>query len=408
MTILPDAVGVQNLLGHGLLTMSRIILSTFVFCSFVVTGTACDDKSKGDPSQTDAAFLDAGESDGGEPDAGDPDGGDPDAGNGVHTPPLTVAELPAGPDDVIWLGPADTMDFQIAITEGPGDCVRLVFDSGDELFERLDLFEVSGCVDVGFGEFTRVEGEQHKFRSSPSFVGDLLYFQVGSTLYASPTLYELGADGERALPSVSGVDSTLSWPRFAPHHDGVALAFRDGNSMLRLALGDGPDDLGTPVLVHSEPGAMPVVAPFGASSTMLAYAFQYPVGHEPMVSFVVMGDGEVFGEPQRVTDSSPNVHDTALVPRVDGGLDLYYIYPFGPSGFVLHRRSLSPDGTLGVEERLTASTVGEPSKPSALRLESGRVLVAFSDITERDPSTFVPIVQRVGVMLLAGEAPAPE
>jgi hypothetical protein len=228
-----------------------------------------------------------------------------------------------------------------------------------------------------------------------------LYFAGVDDLSSAPSLYREGA----ALPSVVGIASLLSWPRYEVWEDAVALAFRDGASRAMIAFGDTASSLGDPIIVHGEPSAMANVAAFGDGS--LAYVYQHPDGTNAMVSFIRRSpDAMTWSDPVRVTDASGNVHDTTLALRSDGSLDAYYAYPRGGGGFELHRRAITPDGEMGEEERVTQFD-GEPTKPEVLRLASGRVLLAFADIVDRDRGTGEPTRQELTIASLPSEAPPP-
>ncbi|HZH04568.1 MAG TPA: hypothetical protein VEY30_12355 [Myxococcaceae bacterium] len=88
-------------------------------------------------------------------------------------------------------------------------------------------------------------------------------------------------------------------------------------------------------------------------------------------------NGQHWSPPTLVSTHSGNVHDTSHVRRRDGGVDLYYISQSSPEGFSTFRRCLRPDGTLGVEERVTEDSVGNTQKPEASRLSNGKLMLRF-------------------------------
>lgn len=115
--------------------------------------------------------------------------------------------------------------------------------------------------------------------------------------------------------------------------------------------------------------------------------------------------GATWSERIRVSDNA-NVHDTSIVRRADGaGVDFYYNYPGGTNGFSLSRRSLGVLGGLGAEERVTSVELGEPSKPSVVRRNDGRLVVAWLEIADRSDMDFAPVVQQVVVAEVASDAP---
>lgn len=135
------------------------------------------------------------------------------------------------------------------------------------------------------------------------------------------------------------------------------------------------------------------------------YAFSFQAGEmTSMVSYVTTSpNGTTWSTPEAVS-SATNVHDTSFARRADGGLDVYFIHPTDFSGFRLFRRPLHVNGQLGAEQQLTDDALGEPSKPRAVRLPDGRVLLSYAEIAERAPSG-APIVQRIVLAELPGDAP---
>jgi hypothetical protein len=235
-----------------------------------------------------------------------------------------------------------------------------------------------------------------------------LYYASSASLRARPSVSRLRtADvlfgvAEPVAP-IAGVDTALSWPSFAPLASGeTVVAFRDGRSVPHFAASADGKSFGDPRPI-GEPGAMAAVTEIGGGT--LVYTYQHPTATEPMVSYARLSHdrGATWSAPVRVA-SSPNVHDTSVLARADGGGDLYYIYPPDAHGFSLYRRSITAAGELGPEQRLTVSELGEPSKPRAARLPDGRVLVAFADIAARSPD-LQPAVQQIVIAELAGDAP---
>jgi hypothetical protein len=191
------------------------------------------------------------------------------------------------------------------------------------------------------------------------------------------------------------------WPRVLRLVDGrSALAYRDGSSRPRFALSDDGLSFDDADIV-GPPGAMANVGEL-ADGTL---AYTYQTGELGMTSWVVLSeDGRSWSEPVAVTEASSNVHDTSSVRRDDGDLDLYYVYSGAREGFSLYRRALAADGTLGAEQRVTDSTVAEPSKPAVTRLRDGSLFVRWAAITMRDVSG-VPIEQVLHGAIVWGDAP---
>lgn len=344
------------------------------------------------------------------PDAG-VDAGVVDAGAWLSLE--TAPQLPLLERDVLRLGEGLDVDMLSAWAVDPtARRARLFFESGSEAFDAAWLLVSEASPDGRrFTPPQRVTTDAGFVASCavlPSATGPRLvqvsapdyHSQVAVTAVDAWTL-----DDARPLSLPSGVASALSWPRFVDDADGgVWLAYRDGASVPSLAHSvDGVTFApGAPVPPVAG-GAMAAVGRFASGA--LAYVSQAPEGAEPMVSRVrTSADGAQWSSAQRVTDASPNVHDTFVLPRVDGDVDLYFIYPAGGRGFSLFRRALSAEGALGPEQRVTDVTLGDPSKPAAFRLSDGAVLVTFADIVARAPQGW-PSRQQLVVARLAGDAP---
>lgn len=334
------------------------------------------------------------------------------AGEGGVTPtrdagppgvPVPRSDLPVTGEGALRLGPGADLDVASALTQDASGAVTLVFESFDEAFTRGELWSTDSADGTAFRVARPIGYTSHPFEASPSFVGGSLYFAGADDLTGPATLYAGRVGAPTALPPVEGLASLLSWPKLYDLGGRVALVFRDASSVPRFALGPDPERLGAPGVIVDEPAALVTLGVFG--SGRFAATYQRPVGGEPMVSFVVLSDdGETWSAPARVTEASPNVHDTTLVGRGDGALDLYYAYPRGASGFTLHRRRLAEDGALGPEQRVTADEVGEATKPEGLRLASGDVLIAIAVITARGPDG-APTRQELTLLRLSSEAP---
>ena len=347
------------------------------------------------------------------PDAGADAGLDAGVDAGAWHTLATAASLPLTEAEVLRLGDGRDVDLLSAFVVDPvSGRARLFYESSTEAF------------DAAWVMVSEAEPEGHRFStparlaSTAALTSSCAVLGVGASArlvlisaedLSAPVVatavdaWSLGAPRPLQLPS--GVASLLSWPRFIEGADGgVWLAYRDGASVPSLSrAADGATFAAGAAVPPVEPGAMAAVGQFASGA--LAYVSQAPEGGAPMISRVRTSmDGVQWSAAQRVTDAAQNVHDTFVFPRLDGDVDLYFIYPAGGRGFSLFRRALSATGALGPEQRVTDVTLGDPSKPSVHRLADGAVLLTFADIVERSPQGW-PSRQQLVLARLPGDAP---
>ncbi len=341
----------------------------------------------------------------GGPDAKAEDGAD---ASGADPEPT---DLPIGPDRVLRIGEPGGVDVTSAAFETNAGLVA-IWDTFDPEFTQARLRTRRSADGSIWTDLRDVPLGQATYRANPSLVrldGQVwLYYLEASGLYSTPALRRSRWNADRwdaAEPvfAIAGVSSLLSWPGFyALANGGVATAFRDAAGHPKIALSADGRTFDTVLEVSASPAAMSAMGQFGDGS--LAHSCQTGSGGT-MTSWVrLSADGQDWTDPVRVSDSSSNVHDTTLVPRLDGGLDLYFIYPCSAAGFCLFRRSLASDGGLGPEQQVTLPEVGETSKPQVLRLGDGRLLVLWAEITRR-AATGEPIEQVLAGAILSGDAP---
>ncbi|MFS4458033.1 hypothetical protein [Bdellovibrio sp. HCB2-146] len=118
------------------------------------------------------------------------------------------------------------------------------------------------------------------------------------------------------------------------------------------------------------------------------WAFSYQVGSgKQMNAFVKFSadQGQSFSTPIQISQYK-NIHDTFLLKRHDGELDVYYLVWMEGSGYSLFRRQLKRDGGLGPEQQLTSTAVAV-EKPHCLRLASGKIFVTLSKLNAPTSST---------------------
>lgn len=352
--------------------------------------------------------------DGPPPPTGSDSGADGGGSNDMIVgPPSPPTALPLGPSAALTLGGGGGIDVQAALFASRGGAdAAIVYDHFDAAFSTGELRSASLTMDGLLSTPTDLFADASTFAANPSGVERVgtayLYYVRAATLQGSATIERRERQGSSwgppqvvSLPAIT----LLSWPRFiALPDDRVALGYRDGLGQPRVALSSDGLHFDSASVVESRSSAMVAVGSF--SDGQLVCTYQTESAAAPMTSWVRRSrDGVSWSPPLRVTSSSTNVHDTAPLSRVDGGIDLYYIYPVGQLGFVLFRRRYGADGTLGLEERVTDDSFGEVSKPSGVRLADGRLLLTYAAITARDPVQGFPSVQQLGAVLLAGDAP---
>jgi hypothetical protein len=342
--------------------------------------------------------------------ASDPadDGGVP--GDEGELPDLDPTPLPIGPADVFSIGRPGGFDLGAAPCLSSAGDRAVVWDHFNADFTEARLLEASSSDDSTWSQPADLPLGSADLRANPSMAGSWMYFQEAQGMYGPLTLMRSrmtpsGWGAAQALPAVPGLGSILSWPKYSRLLDGrVVLAFRDDQGRPRIALSLDGASFDAPLQVSDESVAMVAAGEFGNGS--LAVSYQTGMGGS-MVSWIRISpdEGLSWSEAVRVTESSSNVHDTTLVPRLDGDLDLYFIYPCPAAGFCLFRRAMTPAGELGPEQQVTSPEVGEVSKPAAHRGPDARLLLVWAEITSREPGG-APAEQVLSGALIQGDAPA--
>jgi hypothetical protein len=320
--------------------------------------------------------------------------------------------LPLGPEAVVALGAPGGLEVVAGALLEPDGGLLVVWERFDQAFSRGRLWSARSATGRDWTAPAELEFGAAALQASPSLVaragGADLYLVRSAGIYAAAepvaVPYADGAFGAvEPLAPVAGLDSLLSWPRFiAAGADGTALALRSGTGHPAVAFAADGRDFAPVQTVAARAVAMPALGRFAGGG--YAYTFQTGSGGDMSAWFSLSADGSDWSEPQPVTSASSNVHDTALLNRGDGAIDLYYIYPRPPAGFCLHRRRLAADGSLGAEQQVTRPAVGEVSKPAALALPDGRRLLLWATITQRSQNG-QPSEQIIHATTLYGDAP---
>ena len=295
--------------------------------------------------------------------------------------------------------PGEGVDRQAAYAPLPGGGFVLVYSR----YERGDIDSSVLRVAVSSDGSTISRDEPLTFggaiEDAPSFVttGDdtWLYFASGDEdgetieLWRSRVTGTAFAAPER-LPDVPGLERLAQWPRWVDVGDEVFLTFRGRKSKPSwIRLQDGVPQ-GDPHPVGPGAVAYPRVVPMTGGGCFFSYQ-RPPDGGYMATYFSVSDDCTGWSPPEPLSwpdaPHKPDVHDAFALPRLDAGVDVYYVYPArkGPDarfdvGFVLYRRAVMPDGRMGPEEQLTERDAFEPFAPTAHRQPDGSILVTFSDI----------------------------
>lgn len=333
------------------------------------------------------------------------------AGTCVDDKVFDPTPLPIGSAEVFRVGLPGRIEVASAVGEIADGELIVVWDRFDEAFSEGELWTSRSSDLINWTAPSALEIGTSTFEASPSILPInntlWLYFVETDGVYSSPTTGRSHWEGSNwsapeYLDPIGGIANLLAWPKFAVLLDGrVAVAFRDGASLPKLAISSNGVSFENAHVVSQEGAAMPAVGQFANGKL----AFSYQTGSGGLMSSWVRlsEDGATWSDAVRVSESSTNVHDTTLVRRLDGNLDLYYIYPCSGAGFCLHRRCLGSDGALGPEEQVTLPEIGETSKPEALRLSDGRLLLLWATITARSAQGY-PSEQVLHGAILAGDA----
>jgi|GEM_PF-2404918 len=325
-------------------------------------------------------------------------------------PPST---FPLERKHVQLLGPASQLDLASAFWQ-EGKTTYVIFESANESFSKIAMY-LSSSTGGPFSPPKKLTFSNKAIVSSPSVFQwkgkRWLYFVEADSLRGTPTLrrarIEAGKiSASETLTAVPGLGNILSWPKWYAWRDKkIYLVYRDSGSFPMFSQSLDGKSFTMPKRAVSQRAALATLGVM--SQGTLVYTYQHPTAQSAMTSYYLLSkDGKTWSSPKTITLNSSNVHDTTILPRPDGGVDVYYIYPKGLGGFRLFRRYISPAGQLGVEQQLTAQSLGEPSKPEAKVLQDGRILLGWSEISKRAQQGY-PSEQRFQVTLLRGFAPKP-
>lgn len=242
--------------------------------------------------------------------------------------------------------------------------------------------------------------------ASPSFVtgphGTWLYFETSGRNEEGVKLWKSRLSGTTfsepvELSPVPGLTDLAALPSWANAGSYTYLTFRNKRGLpFWVRLRDGVAQ-GAPQRLEPFGVGFARVIPMGGGGCFFSYQIPWQAGG--MATYYRTSRDCSHWSPPALLSHQPIrfhgkpvaqvvVHDAYALARLRHGVDVYYsaVNYKGEHalrskfGFVLYRRSVEPNGTLGPEQLLTAKPIFYPFYASAHRLANGSVLVTFSDI----------------------------
>lgn len=337
--------------------------------------------------------------------------------------PPPAQMLPVGKANVFSFDEGEGVDRQPTLAPLPGGGFLLVYARyGDMDSSVLRVLTSRDGSTISSAETLAFGGE---IEDAPSFVtareGTWLYFASGDSNLGNVKLWRSRLVGRSfsapdRLADVPGLRRLTQWPRWVDAGPDVLLTFRGEKSVPHwLRLKEGMTQH-APIPLASFGVAYPRVVPTADHGCFFSYQ-RPPEGGYMATYFRVSPDCSKWSPPTALSwpepPGKPDVHDAYALPRLDAGVDIYYVYPSrkGPGarfqvGFDLYRRAVMADGSLGAEERLTARDELNPFAPTAHRLPDGTILVTFSDIHANGADGVSSA--RLALFKLARDAAAPQ
>ncbi|MBD8635425.1 hypothetical protein [Stenotrophomonas sp. CFBP 13725] len=322
-----------------------------------------------------------------------------------------ASDAPAGVDRQATVLPQDDEGFLLVYAQYAGgdmDSSRLM------QIRSPDGRHVSPPIPLSFG--STLEDAPVLARS-----GDQawLYFAASEGDYRNLKLWRAQVNREgflqpQRLPHVQGLKMLTQSPRWVRAGEDLFLTFRgSGSGPQWLSLRGGHSPAAVTTLVDTAV-AYPRVVPMGGGGCFFSYQ-RVPEGGYMTTLYRVSPDCRTWAEPIELAPATPpnktDVHDGFALPRPEGGVDVYYVYPSFkgssapfPVGFNLYRRAIDVHGAQGPEQLLTDPISYNPFAPSAHRMADGTVLVTFSDIQQSSDQGVSKA--RLTLFRVAGDAPA--
>lgn len=349
----------------------------------------------------------------------------PVAQHPVSSKPMVLpkaTELPVGPAGT-WRSPVSNgVDRQIAVLSAPAGGFKVVYAQylrGDMDSSRLMQIRSSDgrLMDqpepLSFGSV---------LEDAPVLVhidnDAWLYFAGSDADFSNITLWRAratpqGFGAPQRLPDVPGLTQLVQAPRWVQAEGDLYLTFRGmgtGPRWMSMRNARSPSEFQG---AASTPVAYPRVVPLGQHGCFMSYQ-KAPEGGYMTTLYSVSPDCRTWSGPVELSPAKspnkPDVHDAFALPRQDGGVDIYYVYPSYkgatarfPVSFDLYRRAVDVQGRAGPEQLLTERLAYNPFAPSAHRMPDGSVLVSFSDIEARGDAGVTK--GRLTLFRISGDAP---
>lgn len=211
-----------------------------------------------------------------------------------------------------------------------------------------------------------------------------LYFvaSTGTTPALHVAMLENGALGRPAPVALDGSDELPSWPQAAGLADGRALlAFVTPQRRVLLGVDDGTGTrFGVTSVPLTEPDMRGVLAHVGTTrrgSWVLTYQVADASWRFRSHVIVSRDEGRSWSDARAGKLSEGDVSGAFPIARNDEGADVYYAKQTARSKTAC-RRALHEDGTLGPEQSVTSTEIGDVASPQPRRLPDGRIALMLS------------------------------
>jgi hypothetical protein len=222
---------------------------------------------------------------------------------------------------------------------------------------------------------------------------DWLYFIESNNFNSDAIVYRAQLKNSSLVDREKlSLEMTLSPSSNARWHvmknNNIALVYT-GKQCCKLYFARSNDGVkfGTPEYIGNT-GFMPYLSSF--SDGQLLYLFQKSFRSSKQKSngkpifitkthFKISDDfGQTWGEYTPISTTDDTVHDAKAILRLDGNIDIYYVYPTQKDkGLSLWRRCIKSNGNLGNEELVVEHDLGNIAKPAVHRLDNDKILLTF-------------------------------